>query len=448
MKKQCKVGFITTLSGRWPRELPQKRLEEYGAWMGANLRNAQLVVFSELADSPAKVEQAAELFQAKAVDVVVMVYGAFTGDDACCALAETLRVPVILWAPYEVPFERDTRLYANALVAATMNAAAMHRANFDCHVIYGGHEDARAVGKLQELITAYATVKNLRGTMFGLLGYRPTAFYNCAFDEALIRRTFGIRMEETDLKVLFDRMEQLPFDAVEGDMKKLSEDYDVNVLPDRHLENHSRLYLAMKEILEEQGYDYATIKCWPEMGSLKTTPCAVLGRLADDGKSVVCEGDVDAGLATIIQRTLTGLPTFVTDMINIDEEENTLTYWHCGNAAISLMDPEDGISINNHPLAGQGTAFYGALKSGPVTVARYCNIGGVYKLFLLRGEAVKTKRNTKGVMTNVKIKAPVRQVIEKVIDEGIAHHYSLVWADVADQMIAVSRLLGIEVIEL
>ena len=37
MKKQLNVGFITTLSGRWPRELPEKRMKEYGEWMEENL---------------------------------------------------------------------------------------------------------------------------------------------------------------------------------------------------------------------------------------------------------------------------------------------------------------------------------------------------------------------------------------------------------------------------
>ena len=135
-------------------------------------------------------------------------------------------------------------------------------------------------------------------------------------------------------------------------------------------------------------------------------------------------------------------------MINIDEEQNTLTYWHCGNAALSLMNPGHEVTLDNHPLAGQGTAFYGSLKTGPVTVTRFCNMNGVYKLFLLRGEAVDTPRNTRGVMVSIKTKAPVRGIVENVIKKGIPHHYSIVWQDVADEMIAVAELLGIEVIEM
>ena len=67
------------------------------------------------------------------------------------------------------------------------------------------------------------------------------------------------------------------------------------------------------------------------------------------------------------------------------------------------------MEIRNHPLAGQGTAFYGALKPGKVTVARFCNIDGAYKLFLLSGEAVAMDRCTKGVTARGKEDRPGRE---------------------------------------
>ena len=135
-------------------------------------------------------------------------------------------------------------------------------------------------------------------------------------------------------------------------------------------------------------------------------------------------------------------------MINIDEEKNTMTFWHCGNGAPSLANPKYQLLMRNHPLAGQGTAFWGALKPGQVTIARFCNIDGAYKLFLMKGEALDMDRYTRGIMANVKVERPVREVIEQIIEEGIPHHYSLVWADVAEELKEVCRLLNIPVIQL
>lgn len=445
---QLTIGFITTCSGRWPREIPEQRNKEYGDWLEAQMPEAKVVRAPELGSGSESVEAAVREFKRQEADVIVLVYGAFTGDDVASYLAEMLQKPIILWAPYEVPFEREDRLYSNALCSMTMNAAALRRLGVSCHTVYGSREEDRAAEKVINLLRAYGAVKSLKHTTLGLLGYRPTAFYNCAFDEGLIRRTFGVKIEETDLKVVFDKMDRLPAEVYEADMAKMAETYDIENLPKGHMENHSRLYLALKDVMAEQHYDFAAIKCWPEMGNLHTTPCAVLGRLADDGITIGCEGDVDAELAQMTEYYLTGEPSFITDLINIDEEKNVITFWHCGNAAPSLFNKEYEVEIRNHPLAGQGTAFYGALKPGKVTVARFCNIDGAYKLFLLSGEAVAMDRCTKGVTVSVKVERPVREIIEGIIAEGVPHHYSIVWEDVAEAMKGICALLNIPVIEM
>ena len=364
------------------------------------------------------------------------------------SLADKCRCPIVLWAPREEKWERQDRLYANALCSAAMNGASLARIHAPHSIIFGDKEEARVKTEISNLISAYAVIKNLQGFTFGLFGYRPTAFYNCAFDETVIRRVFGINFEETDLKVVFDTMAELPWSEVEAEMARIDGDWDTKALPDGHLENHARLYLALKQLVAKQGYEYSALKCWPEMGNLHTTPCAVIGRLADEGIGLSCEGDVDAGLAAIVQTMLTDQPTFITDLINIDESENTVTFWHCGNAAPSLHDVSDGVTMCNHPLAGQGTAFWCALKSGPVTAARFTNIDGQYRLFLLRGEALPTTRNTRGAMVNVKVDTPVLELVQKIAESGMSHHYSVVWQDVADAMIAVAKVLDIPVIEL
>ena len=134
--------------------------------------------------------------------------------------------------------------------------------------------------------------------------------------------------------------------------------------------------------------------------------------------------------------------------VNLDEKENTVTFWHCGNAAPSLHNQKDGVKMCNHPLLGQGTAFWCSLKEGSITAARFTNIDGVYRLFLLKGTAVPTVRNTRGAMVNVKIDTPVLELVKEIAEQGMSHHYSLVWEDVAEQMELVANLLHIPVIKL
>ena len=449
MAEKLNVGLVVTLSGRWPRELPQQRHAEYTAWAKKTLGDDMNLIMPEsVLTTPEEVNEAIADMRKKQVDVVVQVYGAFTGDDIAASIVQKMGVPLILWAPYEPPYEREERLWANALCAMTMNSSALGRLGYKCHTVYGGCEDERAESKVVNLLKAYSVRKALASMTMGLFGYRPTNYYVSTFDEAVIRKTFGITMNATELKTVFDDMAALPEDEVQADIEKVSASWETSKLPEGHLENHCRLYLALKKRMKIDGYDFGIIKCWPEMGAAHTQPCAVLGRLLDDGITVGCEGDVDAGITQVMQQLLTHEAPFITDMIDLDETENTMTFWHCGNAAPSLHNPKYNPELRNHPLVGQGSAFWTALKPGHVTIARLHNFHGEYRLVLMRGEALDCDRVTRGCMTKVKMEAPVRQTAERLIEEEIPHHYCLVWADVYDAMKQTAELMNIPVIEL
>ena len=443
-----KVGFITTVSGRWPRELPIQRNEEYGRWLKENAGDAEIVAFDHVIDSPARIDEAVGVFRAKDVDVVIMLYGAFTGDDVSTSIAERLKLPLILWAPRE-PDVHGGRLLSNALVAMTMNNASLRRLDHYPQTVYGGLESEDARQRIISCIRSFTAVKKLRGGTLGLFGYRPTAFYNSAFDEGLIRKTFGLTIEETDLKVVFDRMQTVDEEELNRDLAYVRKTFSLgDDFIDEYRENHSRLYLALRQLMDEQSYTYGVIKCWPEMGNLKAVPCAVLGRLADEGYAIACEGDVDVSLSMAVQCALTGKPNFITDLIDINEEGNYLTFWHCGNAAPSLHSSGCRTMLCDHPLYNKGSAFRAVLREGPVTISRFCNIGGKYKLFLTGGTAIKTDMYTPGCMVNVAVQPPVRSIVDSIMREGVAHHYSIVWEDAADDMEAIARILGVEVIKL
>ena len=446
--QKLNVGLIVTLSGRWPRPLPEQRLQEYRSWANENLTDMNVIIPEHVLSTPMEVQEAIREMKRQLVDVVVMVYGAFTGDDIAASIVQQMQVPLILWAPHEPPFEREERLLANALCSMTMNASALHRLGYPYHAVYGGIEDPRGTGKVLALLRGYLVRKNMASLSIGLFGYRPTNYYVSTFNEADIRRTFGASINETDLKTVFDVMASLNPEEVEADMADVSARWNPSKLPEGHLENHSRLYLALKQQMKTDGYDCAILKCWPEMGNLHTTPCAVIGRLTDEGIHVGCEGDVDAEITQMMMYFISGKPTFITDMINVIDEENVMTFWHCGNAAPSLHQEKYHPEIRNHPLLGQGTAFWTALKPGRVTICRLHDDNGQYRMALMSGEALDRDRDTRGSMAFVRMDHNARDIAERLICEGFPHHVVLLWGDYREELRTAASLMSIPVLEL
>jgi endonuclease V-like protein UPF0215 family len=169
------VGFITTVSGRWPRETPQKRMESYGAFLKEKLPEVNLITFDTLIDSTERIDNAIETLKKQSVDLVIMLYGAFTGDDVCTGIADNLKVPLILWAPRE-PELGGGRLLSNALVALTMNNASMHRLGHTCYPVYGNMDEQQAVNKVLSIVKAYSVVKKCAIRFWACLDIVPRHF--------------------------------------------------------------------------------------------------------------------------------------------------------------------------------------------------------------------------------------------------------------------------------
>lgn len=445
--QKLNVGFLTTVSGRWPQEVALRRDEVYPTWLNT-FPQINVIKHDTIAVNNGEVQAIAEKFKKNSVDLVVLVIGAFTGDYPATYLAEELRVPIILWAPTEPPFDGG-RLKSNALVSATMNAAALKRLGAKYHFVYGCVEDERAQLEIARFMRVYHALKQMKQTHLGLLGYRPTGFYSSTFDETLIRKTFGVTMEAYDLSLVFDMASKVSANDLAQDIQAVQKSVTIDKnLPQEYLENHSRLYLALKAFIAEYGFDALCIRCWPEMGNFKFTPCAVISRLADEGYLIGCESDVDVTLAMLLQTYLAQMQTWMADLITIDEKQNTALFWHCGQAGKKLFDQASQAEITDHPLAGQGTALQGTLKQGQVTIARTFMADGKYNLFITSGEALPTKKELTGVMVNVKLNDPVLKTVYRIAEEGVAHHYSLVWADVVEDMILLCKIVGVTAIQI
>jgi len=444
--KNLKLGFITTVSGRWLLDLPKERHATYSKWLQDTFPNVSLVSSDGIAVSNDDVGSAAEKFRVKDVDAVVVLIGAFTSDIVCTMIAEKLNVPIILWALPEPQFDGG-RIMSNALVAATMNQGALKRLGLKSHFIYGGIDDGRCVKEISSYIRIYSAYKKLKNTYLGLIGYRPTGFYSSQFDETLIRKTFGITMEEFDVIHLINTANKIAEEDVEKDMKDFASSVPCAELPDEYLQNHSKLYLGLKKIIEDNKFDGLSLKCWPELGFMKCTPCAIVSRLADEGVIIGCEADVDATISMLILNYLTGKMVFMSDLISIDEKDNTALFWHCGQAGRELHGDKRNTCACDHSLAGQGVVIEGTLKTGRVTICRMSQIGDEYKLFLTKGEVIPTEKVVKGVMASIKMDKPVRDMIYTIAEEGIPHHYSIVWEDVYDDIKLFAKNMGIEIIE-
>jgi L-fucose isomerase-like protein len=151
------------------------------------------------------------------------------------------------------------------------------------------------------------------------------------------------------------------------------------------LETAVRVYLALKQLVEENDLDALTVRCFDLVTDMETTGCFALAQLNDDGVIAACEGDLVSTVGLLWARELTGEVAWMANPAHVDETRNTAWLAHCTVPRTIV----DDYYLRSHFESGLGVAIQGRFSAGPVTLLR---IGGrsMDRLWLAEGEVVQS----------------------------------------------------------
>ena len=84
------------------------------------------------------------------------------------------------------------------------------------------------------------------------------------------------------------------------------------------------------------------------------------------------------------------------------------------------------------------------MKYGDINMARLDSVNGTYRLFQEKGEAIPMNKILAGTYAKVKFAHPMKEVLDRVVYGGVAHHVSMVYGDFTQSFEIFARLMGIE----
>jgi L-arabinose isomerase len=140
-------------------------------------------------------------------------------------------------------------------------------------------------------------------------------------------------------------------------------------------------------------------------------------------------------------------------MISFDENEFTGIFWHCGAAPASLCSQKNCPTLKKHSIMDggdkKGIICEFPLKEGPVTVLRIGeNKDGIFRLLTISAEALPTGQILKGNPVNVRFKRKAMEIAKTLIEEGIEHHFALIYGDIKKELELFAKWLNLELIQL
>ena len=382
-------------------------------------------------------------------DLIVLQNLTFANAAYASEVLARFDCPILLWTLRE-PVIDGGRLRLNSLTGAYSAANAIREFREEPFTyVFGSPDEEEVIAMVTAAIRAAKLKAAMKELRLAAVGHTPQGFgFGRALDVDMLK-TFGVRMESIEARELIDRAKAFSdediteyLDDAQGRMCGLEN------TPEKNRLDFARLYRAYKEYVTENHIGALASRCWPDFFTAFGTPvCAVLAILNDLGIAASCEADTYGALSMYLGMELTDTPVFFGDPVSMDEQDNTITFWHCGTAACTLAREDTGARVDVHCNRKIGpTLDFGCRAEEKVTVFR---IGrkpdGTFRFFLTAGEALDRPKQFNGTSVVVKTVNSARQIVERSVTDGWEPHFVVIYGDVQRELEILGNMLNIEV---
>jgi L-fucose isomerase-like protein len=402
--------------------------------------DVDVVEYPEPLAKRAQAVMAWKQFKAADVDAVILFNGTFSTGELTAEIIRNLDLPFALWGIGELALSKMefTGSMVGAMAAGTLFKNLGRRFTF----VYGPITDERARRRLGVFIRAVRGIAYLKEASIGVIGMRPDGFEISDFDELAVKKLFGTEITKISMYAFTKTIKAVDEKEIDRDMEVQKKIFTISSKDLEEARGLSRVYLALKKVVEERNIQSYAPDCWPELRDDDKTPiCPANGRMNAEGVMASCECDVDGSLTLMLEHAITGGTPWWADFVNLIEDNDTLLWWHCGNAPYDLSTDKPVI----RKVFG-GLAQTQILKAGKATVCRLNSIRGEYTIHAGVGDVIETKPLLKGSNLCVRMKGGNMAFVESLLKNGIPHHNGIVYGDILEELREFANLMNIPII--
>ena len=366
-------------------------------------------------------------------------------------MSEVLRrfdCPMLLWTLRE-PVIDGGRLRLNSLTGAYSAANIMRACDQRFSYVFGAPAEDKTVRAIRACVAAAKVKYALRHLNLLQIGHTPEGFgFGRALDSELMN-TFGVELESIEARELIDMAKTYTDEECAEYLRDTEKcTCGLDKTPENNRNDHARLLKAYRDYVRTHHIGALASRCWPDFFTSFGTPvCTVLSMLNDEGVAAACEADIYGALSMWIGMQLSNEPVFFGDPVALDEEESSITYWHCGAAACSLARRDTGAVVGVHPNRKIGPAMdFGCEAFPEATIFR---IGrkpdGSFRFFVAEGSVLDKPKQFIGTSIVVKTDRNSKEVVEDSIRSGFEPHFAVIKGHHAETLKVLAEMFGFEV---
>ena len=430
---------------------PQKQLAEHiaksEAWLkelGVNLVAAPNVIVLQDCD------KAIEVAKQDVWDAVIVLLASWIEAPNALKVISAAgleQTPMLLWSHdnYFDPKEKATISFG-CIASAGVLRETFEEFEFKFRFVVGNPGDEALAKKITSFLAAAETVRKLKDSRLGMLGYVSMGMYTGLGDHIKVKKVFGTEIVHIDHYSLIAHLDQASAEDIEAEKQALKAQWDVaGSISDNLLDRNASVYLRFKQLVKEHQLDALTAKCQYEMSiDWGFTPCVALSLLGAN-MPVSCEGDIYLLMSQMILDGIAHETTTYGDVLAFLPDGVICAA--CGYAPKSFLAAERP-KIDKHTALYSGLLITTPFKRQDVTVVRLANDKGGFKMHVLEGYVEEMKD-----FHEIDCPAYAGSVIhfrnksgEDFQQEIMSQHYAIVPGNHADAVREFCKLMNIRVV--
>jgi L-fucose isomerase-like protein len=403
------------------------------------IENVNWVIIDSLVIEISEAQKAANHLLKSEIDALVCISGTFALGNLILELNKIIQRPILLWGLEELPYDGG-KIRLNSVCGINLNSSNLYKAGIkNYHVVIGNKIDT-------DWLDAIRILKAFSTSHIGIIGYRAKGFFNLDVDELDLYKEVGILIDHYELNEIFTfRVDNTQISQRKEQIKSI---FDVSEISEEQLYHVATLTAKFDKFFKEKQLDALAIRCWPEFANeFGISPCAAMSILQMENKILTCEGDILGSLSMLAHQAIGGENPFLSDFSQVDFKENFSLLWHCGVAACNLWDGKCKRSLDSYFAGGKGVTADFVMKPGELSLLRLDYASGEYRIFLQKAEGIPMEKELKGTYVKVKFQDHVKDVLQKIVQNGIAHHISVVYGDFIKTIAIFAKIKGWKVIQ-
>ena len=265
--------------------------------------------------------------------------------------------------------------------------AAINEIGIKCRYVYGRCEDKKDMDRIVSYCRASAVKNRINMTTLGAFGGRGMGQTCGVADPSQWMKTFGIDIDSRDTTELLETAKAVTAEEIEAVYADIPNRFAALPERDDQAERSIRLYIALKKLMKENGFDYYTIQSFPGLGDDYVASCFAQSMMLDDGVPTSTLSDFNTAMTSILMTYLSEERTYYGDFQCIDKENNEIKIIGDGAVPPSLAN-EDGAVFASHGIPTEGAAGGMSIKltckEGAGVLGRVCRVDGRFSMVVAR----------------------------------------------------------------